>query len=79
MAIFMVTVLLLKVISRSGSSESSEEVEPRASRKLIRHSKLKKEVIYPGEPRLDEGKRSLGEPTGGAWMFIAEKQEPEGI
>jgi hypothetical protein len=36
-------------------------------------------VIYPGEPRLDEGKRSLDEQTGGAWMFIAEKQEPEGI
>jgi hypothetical protein len=40
---------------------------------------LKKEVIYPGESRLDEGKRSLSEQTGGAWMFIAEKQEPEGI
>ena len=39
---------------------------------------MKKEVIYPGEPRLDEGKRSLSEQTGGAWMFIADKQEPEG-
>jgi hypothetical protein len=35
-------------------------------------------VIYPGESRLDEGKHSLGEPIGGAWMFIAEEQEPEG-